>query len=93
MQKYKQHLCQTSIAQADAMTTVGPVIADEYARMFGVRPSVVLNAPYYHAAPPVPRDSSVIRMVHHGGASPSRRLEIMIDAMAHLDERFRLDSC
>ena len=73
------------------MTTVGPAIADEYARVFGVRPSVVLNAPYYHAAPRVQRDSNVIRMVHHGSASPPRRLETMIDAMARLDERFRLD--
>ena len=45
------------------MTTVGPAIADEYARVFGVRPSVVLNAPYYNAAPRVQRDSNVIRMV------------------------------
>ncbi len=91
MQKYKQHLCRMHIPQVEAMTTVGLAIADEYARAFGVRPSVVLNAPYYHATPRVPRDGDVIRMVHHGSASPPRRLEIMIDAMAHLDERFRLD--
>ena len=91
IQKYKEHLCRTRIPQADAMTTVGPAIADEYARVFGVRPSVVLNAPYYRAAPPVPHDGDIIRMVHHGGASPPRRPEIMIDAMVHLDERFRLD--
>ena len=91
MQDYKEHLCRTRIPQVGAMTTVGPAIADEYARVFGVRPSVVLNAPYYRAAPPVPRDGDIIRMVHHGGASPLRRLEIMIDAMALLDERFQLD--
>ena len=50
IQKYKEHLCRTRIPQVDAMTTVGPAIADEYARVFGVRPSVVLNAPYYHTA-------------------------------------------
>ena len=71
MQKYKEHLCRTRIPQVDAMTTVGPAIAGEYARVFCVRPSVILNAPYYHAAPRVPRDSNVIRMVHHGGASPA----------------------
>ena len=91
MQKYKEHLCRTRIPQADAMTTVGPEIADEYARSFGARPSVVMNAPYYRAALRVPHDGDTIRMVHHGGAFPPRRLEIMIDAMAHLDERFRLD--
>ena len=51
IQEYKEHLCRTHIPQVDAMTTVGPAIADEYAHVFGVRPSVVLNAPYYHAAP------------------------------------------
>ena len=91
IQKYKEHLCRTRIPQVDAMTTVGPAIADEYARTFGERPSVVLNAPYYRAAPRVPRDGDIIRMVHHGGASPPRRLEFMIEAMAHLDDRFRLD--
>ena len=91
IQKYKEHLCRTRIPQADAMITVGPEIADEYARTLGVRPSVVLNAPYYREAPRVPHDGDIIRMVHHGGASPPRRLEIMIDAMAKLDSRFRLD--
>ena len=91
IQKYNEHLCRTRIPQVDAMTTVGPAIADEYARVFGVRPSVILNAPYYHAAPPVPRDGDIIRMVHHGGLSRSRRLETMIDAMAELEDHFRLD--
>ena len=87
IQKHKEHLCRTRIPQADAMITVGPEIADEYARTLGVRPSVVLNAPYYRETPRVPHDGARIRMVHHGGASPPRRLEIMIDAMAKLDSR------
>jgi len=91
MQNYKKYLCRTWISQVDAMTTMGSAIADEYAREFGVRPSVVLNTPYYREAPCEPRDGDIIRMVHHGGASRMRRLEIMIDAMAHLDDRFRLD--
>ena len=91
MQDYKEYLCRTRIPQVDAMTTVGPAIADEYMRVFGVRPAIVLNAPYYRAMPCVPRDGDIIRMVHHGGASRRRRLEVMIDAMALLDERYRLD--
>jgi len=30
-------------------------------------------------------------MVHHGGATVSRKLELMIDVMRHLEERFTLD--
>ena len=90
-QKYKQYLCHTRIPQVDAMTTVGPVIAEEYASVFGVRPTVVLNAPRYLANLHSPRGGDTIRMVHHGGALRPRRLETMIDAMAYLDDRFRLD--
>ena len=91
MQAYKEYLCRTRIPQADSMTTVGPAIAEEYTRRFDVRPEVVWNAPRYHAIPYIPRNGSHIRMVHHGGALRQRRLEVMIEAMAHLDDRFRLD--
>ena len=91
IQEYKTNLCRTSIRQADAMTTVGPEIADEFARSFGVQPAVVLNAPHYYGSPYVPRSGDTIRMVHHGAALRARRLEIMIDAIARLDDRFRLD--
>ena len=46
MQEYKTHLCRTRIPRADAMVTVSEKFAKEYERDFGVRPSVVLNAPY-----------------------------------------------
>ena len=91
IQRYKEYLCKTRIPQVDAMLTVGPAIAEEYTREFGVRPSVVLNAPHYEATPCAPHDGGVIRMVHLGGAIHARRLEIMIDAMAQLDDRFQLD--
>ena len=92
IQKYKEHLCRTRIPQADAMTTVGPAIADEYARVFGVRPSVVLNAPYYRAAHPVCRMTVTSSAWCTMEGCPRRAvLEIMIDAMAKLDSRFRLD--
>ena len=73
------------------MTTVGPAIAEEYACRFDVQPVVVWNAPRYHAIPCIPRNGSLIRMIHHGGALRQRRLEVMIDAMTQLDDRFRLD--
>ena len=91
LRKYIEYLCRTRISQADAMVTVGPTIAQEYAREFGVRPAVVMNAPVYHAIPREPREREVICMVHHGGFSRSRRLESMIETMTELDDRFRLD--
>ncbi len=91
VQRYREHLCRTGIPRVDGMTTVGPAIAEAYARAFGVRPAIVLNAPYHRATPCTPRSDRLIRMVHHGIAVPQRRLETLIDAMAHLDDRFRLD--
>ena len=90
-QTYWEHLCRTGIPQADAMTTVGPAVAEEYAHVFGVRPAVVLSAPYYQAVHCEPRHDHTIRMVHHGSTTRARRLKVMIDAMALLDERYRLD--
>ena len=91
LRKYIEHLCRTRIPQIDAMTTVGPALAEAYASEFGIRPAVVLNTPQYHSISYVPRHDDVIRMVHHGGAIQYRRLETMIDAMTELDERYRLD--
>ena len=89
--RYIEYLCRACIPQSDAMTTVGPTFAEEYAREYGVQPAVVFNAPHYHEAAYTPRDGDIIRMVHHGGTFRSRRLEVMIDAMGQLDGRFRLD--
>lgn len=91
MQEYKTYLCRTRIPNVDAMTTVGPTIANEFRRSFGIQPSVVLNAPRYHTSPYAPHSGDTIRLVHHGDALRLRRLDLMIDAMAHLDDRFMLD--
>ena len=90
-QEYTEYLCRTRIPQVDSMTTVGPRIAQEYEREFGVKASIVQSAPPYHAIRYTARNDEVIRMVHVGSAAPYRRLETMIEAMAHLDGRFRLD--
>ena len=91
LQEYIWYLCRTRITQPDAMTTVGPALAEEYSREFGVRPGVVLNTAPHHSIPYVPRNGETVRIVHHGGTSRLRQLEIMVDAMALLGERFRLD--
>jgi hypothetical protein len=73
------------------MVTVCNAIAQEYKSNFGILPGVVTNAPLYRELKPSPVHSCAIRMVHHGAAVPSRRLESMIEAMNLLDERFSLD--
>jgi hypothetical protein len=84
-------LCTTLIPKVDAMLTVGRGLAEEYEKHFHVRPTILTNAARYHDINPSPVKEGRIRLIHHGIANPSRRLELMIEMMGHLDQRFTLD--
>ena len=84
-------LCQEHIPKVDSMMTVCEGIADEYSRQFNIpKPFVIVSSPYFQALEPqLCKDT--IRLIHHGAAIPSRKLELMIDMMNYLDDRFLLD--
>ena len=84
-------ICRTFIPQAAAVFTVGKGLADEYARHFPCRPVIITNAPAFRSLEPVPPSGTRIRLVHHGIANPSRRLELLHTLMEHLNDRFSLD--
>ncbi|ROT44013.1 glycosyltransferase [Pusillimonas sp. NJUB218] len=88
--RYNDALCREYLPRAASMMTVCQGIADEYAKKYGVKPLVVHNAPIDQCLLPTPVQSP-IRMIHHGIASHVRHLEVMIDMMAYLDDRFTLD--
>lgn len=91
-QPHKTWLCREYIPRVHGFTTVCDGIADEYARVFRcARPTVILNAPPRQPAPARPTPPDRIRLVHHGFANRSRRIETMIDLMRQLDARFTLD--
>lgn len=85
------HLCRRYLPRAAAVTTVGGRIAQLYERHFGVRPDVMRNAAPFADLEPTAVDDGRVRLVHSGGAVHGRNLELMIDAMRSLDERFTLD--
>jgi hypothetical protein len=91
--RHVARLCKEHIPRVAGMMTVCDGIADLYERDTGVRPVVVTNAPDYEPLAPSPRAPGDlrIRMVHHGNASRSRRIETMIRLLDSLDERFSLD--
>jgi glycosyltransferase involved in cell wall biosynthesis len=93
LQPYRAYLCRAYIPKTAAMFTVCKGIADQYQRDTGVTPIVLTNAPEYCDISPnlKPADEPTIRMIHHGGASPPRKIERMIQAMNYLDSRFELD--
>ncbi|WBY00729.1 glycosyltransferase [Ramlibacter tataouinensis] len=88
--RFYTHLCRRYLPRTSAMTTVCEGIAQEYAQ-FGVAPRVVLNCPAQQALPVRPVDPARIRLVHHGVTIRSRKLELMIEMMQHLDSRYTLD--
>jgi hypothetical protein len=89
--RYNEYLCARYIPQVAGMITVSDGIAAAYRERYGVEVSVVLNAPEYSALEPSEVRSDEIRLIHHGAAIPSRRIELMIELANLLDPRFRLD--
>jgi hypothetical protein len=90
---YAIELTKKYVPQAAAVTTVGMAIADEFAGRTGVRPEVITNAPSYHSelSPrPMVADGR-IRLIHHGGAIASRKIENMIEIAPMLESRFEFN--
>ena len=92
-QKYSTYLCKTVHPQVHAMMTVCPGIAETYERDTGVKPLVMTSAPDYEDLEPnvLNENGKCIRLIHHGVAVPSRKIENMIRMMDDLDERFELN--
>jgi len=90
-QKYSDYLCRQYLPKATMVTTVCAGIAEEYTRQYGARPTVITNAPGFHNLPIHKTDPSRIRVIHHGVAARSRRIESMIELGNLLDARFTVD--
>lgn len=91
-QGYKSYLCKKYIPKVDKMVTVCQSIADEYAKDTGIKSMIITNAPSYQELTPklIEDNFGKIRLVHHGGAAISRKIENMIKMMDYLDGRFSL---
>ena len=89
--RHCEYLCARYIPQVAGMITVSDGIARAYRERYGVEVSVVLNAPEYATLEPSTVAADEIRLVHHGAAIPSRRIELMIELAGLLDPRFHLD--
>jgi glycosyltransferase involved in cell wall biosynthesis len=90
-QSFNIWLCKKYIPLTAGMMTVGKGLALEYQKNFNVTPTVITNANNYFEVEPGEVLENKVRLVHHGIATPSRNLELMIEMMALLDDRFTLD--
>lgn len=89
--RFADYLCKEFIPKADEFFTVCGGIGDDYEKDYGVKPKIILNSPGFEPDLKVKPVESIIRLVHHGIAVRSRKIEKMIRMMDFLDERFTLD--
>jgi hypothetical protein len=89
-QGYITELCTKYLGRADKIFTVCESIAQEYRNRFSVDPIVVTNAADFADLKPNPTNKDRIKVIHHGAAKSSRKLEDMFELVDHLDERFEL---
>ncbi len=83
-------LCRDYMTRCDAVVTVSEGLRREYLKEYGIAAEVYRSTPPYVELPVRPTNPENIRLVYHGGASRSRRLENLIDVVSLLDDRFTL---
>jgi len=88
---YMDYLCKNYAPQADIMFTVGYRIAEEFVKRYNLNPLILMNLPQYVELKAKLHNATHIRLVHHGAALKGRNLELMIEIVNALDERFSLD--
>lgn len=87
----KEWLVGKHIKRAAGVMTVSTEISEAYERAFEVEaPTVVLNVPDFLSLIPSSTNPKIIRLVHHGIASRSRKLDLLIKLLELLDKRFEL---
>lgn len=89
-QPHAVYQCKKYLKSCDAIITVCEGIANEYKKNYCVNPDVITNARKYFDLKPG-KVGDKIRIIHHGAAISSRKIELMIELIDYLDERFSID--
>ena len=91
MQRHVTFLCRTFIPLVSTMSTVSSGLAREYGVVFGVCPSIIINAPGGTSPPPSAALPAVTRLVYHGAAIKSKRIELVLEVARLLGAGYTLD--
>ena len=86
-----RYVCQKYFPQLDHIFTVSPGLAQGYKEEYGLSCDLLPSYPYYQQITPAPVHDGPLRCVHHGAASPGRKLEAMIEAFRMLEGVATLD--
>lgn len=90
MKRYYQWLSNNFIHKCNLTIAVNQSMEEMYKTNFNVKTTFITNAANFEEHSPKQVDPSNIKIIHHGLASSSRKLELMIELMYHLDERYSL---
>tara|TARA_Y100001935_G_C17303380_1_gene510714 strand:+ start:2119 stop:3240 length:1122 start_codon:yes stop_codon:yes gene_type:complete len=86
IKKYYTKLCVDNLPKVDKVLTVSPGIVDAYIKNFNTKTVLIKNACEYVAnLVPSKLDPNLIKIIHHGNVSSSRKLELLIEMMKYLD--------
>lgn len=78
---FKEWIISTFYPKADKIFTVSYSIAQKYKQIYKMEPIVFMNACNYYDLKPVFKTNGKIKLVYHGGAIKSRKIENLIKAM------------
>jgi hypothetical protein len=88
---YKKWLVKKHISKVEMMSTVSSGIAELYVKNFNVKkPILIPNATDFVDLEPSTNFGKKIRLVHHGLASKSRGIEILINSMGFVKKSIEL---
>jgi len=93
IKKYYTRLCVQNLPKVDKVITVSPGIVEAYEKNFNTNTILIKNtSEFVDNLLPSKINSKLIKIIHHGIVSSSRKLELLIDMMNHLDNtKFELN--
>lgn len=89
-QLYYEDIYRRALPSVDLMINVCESIREKCLEVFQQDSLVIPNAAAYHDLQPH-QPGEIIRIIHHGAAIPSRKIERMIEVAALLGEGYSLD--
>ncbi|MDH5476679.1 MAG: hypothetical protein OEX22_13360, partial [Cyclobacteriaceae bacterium] len=88
---FNVYLCRLYIPLVKGMTTVCDGLALEYQKDFNYLPDVITNAPPFADFKINENTSFPVKIIHHGIANASRKMENMLKIMDQLGDKYELD--
>jgi len=91
LQNREKYFCDKYLKHCDKVITVCDSIANEYSKNFDIVPEIITNATDYVDLKPSQVNKKSVKLIYHGRAFSSRKIENVINTMKYLDERYSLD--